>query len=112
MTVSSVNGGRQFYLCCGPRLQLAQGLDARALAQALHALDLFHDLARTGDQKGFKQDIVADVAAAAEVDVKYIKIQELRAGGVIVDLFIAPEVGETHKVLQDLRSRPTPRAPV
>ena len=68
-------------------------------------LTLDVDFATIGDQEDFKQDILADVAAAAKVDVKYVKIQELRAGSVIADLLIAPEVGEPHKVLQDLREQ-------
>ncbi len=68
-------------------------------------LTLDVDFATIGEHEDFKQGILADVAAAAKVDVKYIKIQALRAGSVIVDLLIAPEVGEPHKVLQDLREQ-------
>ena len=68
-------------------------------------LTLDVDFATIGDHEGFKQGILWDVADAAKVDVKYVKIQGLRAGSVIVDLLIAPEVGEPHKVLQDLREQ-------
>jgi len=68
-------------------------------------LTLDVDFATIGDQEEFKQDILADVAAAARVDVKYVEIKELRAGSVIADLLIAPEVGEPHQVLQDLREQ-------
>jgi hypothetical protein len=68
-------------------------------------LTLDIDFATIGDHEDFKQGILADVAAAAKVDVKYVQIQGLHAGSVIVNLLIAPEVGEPHKVLQDLREQ-------
>ena len=71
----------------------------------LFTLTLDVDFATIGDYEGLKQGVLWDVADAAKVDVKYIKIQGLRAGSVIVDLLIAPEVGEPHKVLQDLREQ-------
>eukprot|EP00802_Teleaulax_amphioxeia_P000169 Tamp_00169.p1 GENE.Tamp_00169~~Tamp_00169.p1 ORF type:complete len:3645 (+),score=1200.53 Tamp_00169:164-10936(+) len=68
-------------------------------------LTLDVDFATIGNHEDFKQGVLADVAAAANVDVKYVKIQGLRAGSVIVDLLIAPEVGEPHKVVQDLEQQ-------
>jgi hypothetical protein len=68
-------------------------------------LTLDIDFATIGDHEDFKKGILADIAAAAKVDVKYVQIQGLRAGSVIVDLLIAPEVGQPHKVLQDLREQ-------
>jgi hypothetical protein len=68
-------------------------------------LTLDVDFGKIGDHEDFKQGILADVAAAAKVDVIYFKIQMLCAGSVIVHLLIAPEVGEPRKVLQDLQKQ-------
>jgi hypothetical protein len=68
-------------------------------------LTLNVDFATIGDHEDFKQGILADVAAAAKVDVIYFKIQMLCAGSVIVHLLIASEVGEPRKVLQDLQEQ-------
>ena len=68
-------------------------------------LTLDVDFSKIGDHEDFKQGILADVAAAAKVDVIYFKIQMLCAGSVIVHLLIASEVGEPRKVLQDLQEQ-------
>ena len=62
------------------------------------------DFDAIGDHEDFKDGVLADIAATASVDVKYFKIQGLRAG-VIVDLLIAPEVGEPYKVAQELQEQ-------
>jgi hypothetical protein len=62
------------------------------------------DFDSIGDHEDFKHGVLADIAATASVDVKYFKIQGLRAG-VIVDLLIAPEVGEPYKVAQELQEQ-------
>ena len=53
-------------------------------------------------KQAFKHDIIQDVAAAANLDPKYLRIAVLRAGSVIIDMLIAPEAGEPNGILQGL----------
>ena len=53
-------------------------------------------------KQAFKHDIIQDVAAAANLDPKYLSIAVLRAGSVIIDMLIAPEAGEPNGILQGL----------
>jgi hypothetical protein len=55
-------------------------------------LTLNLDFGKIGDHEDFKQVVLADVAAATNVDATYLQIQGLRAGSIIVDLLIAPHV--------------------
>ena len=68
----------------------------------LLTLTLDVDFNLIGDHEAFKQDVIKDVATAANVHAKYMKIAALRAGSVIVDMLIASEAGEATKIVQGL----------
>ena len=68
----------------------------------LLTLTLDVDFNLIGDHEAFKQDVIKDVATAANVHAKYMKIAALRAGSVIVDMLIASEAGEPTKIVQGL----------
>jgi chromosome segregation ATPase len=54
------------------------------------------------NHEAFKEELVRNIASAAKVDHNFFKVVSMRAGSVIVDLLIAPEVGDQDKIAQDL----------
>eukprot|EP00001_Collodictyon_triciliatum_P048332 08651_1 len=60
------------------------------------------DFKSIGDSETFKSDVIQDVATAAKIDAKHVKVTALRAGSVIVDMLIAKEAGDAHKIVRDL----------
>jgi hypothetical protein len=80
--------------------------DAQARDDAvLFTLTLDVDFKSIGDSEAFKRDVVEDVATAAKIDAKHVKVTALRAGSVIVDMLIAKEAGDTLKIVQDLEEQ-------
>jgi hypothetical protein len=80
--------------------------DAQAWDDAvLFTLTLDVDFKSIGDSEAFKRDVVLDVATAAKIDSKHVKVTALRAGSVIVDMLIAKEAGDTLKIVQDLEEQ-------
>ena len=69
------------------------------------ALTLDVDLKSIGDSEAFKRDVVQDVATAAKIDAKHVKVMAMRAGSVIVDMLIAKEAGDAQKIVQDLEEQ-------
>ena len=67
---------------------------------AILTLDL--DLNSIGDHEAFKQDVIHDLATAANVDSKHMRIAALRAGSVIAEVLLAPEAGDHTNIFQDL----------
>jgi len=49
--------------------------------------------------------LFADVSTAANIDKKHVKVTALRAGSVIVDMLIAKEAGDPHKIVQGLEEQ-------
>jgi hypothetical protein len=78
----------------------AEGPTSEAVPFAILTLDL--DFNSIGDDEAFKQDVIKDVATAANVDTKHMKIAALHAGSVIADLLLAPAAGDPTKILQGL----------
>jgi hypothetical protein len=60
------------------------------------------DFNSIGDKEAFKEDVVKDVATAAKIDMEHIKVTELRAGSVIVDMLIKKSAGDVQNIVQDL----------
>ena len=54
------------------------------------------------DRESFIGDVVEDVAAAAKIDVRFVKVVGMRAGSVIVDLQIPPEAGDLDQIEEHL----------
>ncbi len=80
--------------------------DAQAWDDAvLFTLTLDVDFKSIGDSEAFKRDVVLDVATAAKINSKHVKVTALRAGSVIVDMLIAKEAGDTLKIVQDLEEQ-------
>jgi len=63
------------------------------------------DFNSIGDHEAFKNDVAKDVAAAAKIAAKHIKVTGLRAGSVIVDMLIAKEAGDVKAIVQDLEEQ-------
>ena len=47
----------------------------------------------------FKEDSVKDVASAARIDAKHLKVEALPAGSVIVDIPLSKEAGDPHNIV-------------
>ena len=76
-------------------------------------LTLDMDLNSMGDEEAFKRDVITDVATAANIDVKHVRVTTLRAGSVIVDMLIAKEAGDAHKIVRNLEEqRKSPTSPL
>jgi hypothetical protein len=68
-------------------------------------LTLAVDLKSIEDKEAFKSDVIIDVATAAKIDAKYVRVTGLRAGSVLVDMLIAQEAGDAQKIVQDLEEQ-------
>jgi hypothetical protein len=68
-------------------------------------LTLDVDLKSVGDKEAFKRGVIGDVASAAKIDAKHVKVTALRAGSVIVDMLIAKEAGDAQKIVRDLEEQ-------
>jgi hypothetical protein len=68
-------------------------------------LTLDVDMNSIGDSEAFKRDVIQDVATAAKIDAKHVKVTALRAGSVIVDMLIAKEAGDAQKAVRDLEEQ-------
>jgi hypothetical protein len=79
--------------------------EAKTEADAPFTLALDMDFNSIGDHTAFKHDVAHDIAAAAKIDTKHIKITGLRAGSVIVDMLIAKEAGDVKAIVQDLEKQ-------
>ena len=66
-------------------------------------LTLAVDLKSIEDKEAFKRDVIIDVATAAKIDAKHVRVTGLRAGSVLVDMLIAQEAGDAQKIVQDLK---------
>jgi len=88
-----------------PALAVTEAAAATWEAALPFTLTLDVDFASIGDHEAFKQDLIRDVAAAGNLDPKYVKIAGLRAGSVIVDVLIAPEAGEAAKIVESLKEQ-------
>jgi hypothetical protein len=76
-------------------------------------LTLDMDLNCIGDEEAFKRDVITDVATAANIDVKHVRVTALRAGSVIVHMLIAKEAGDPHKIVRNLEEqRKSPTSPL
>jgi hypothetical protein len=69
------------------------------------ALDM--DLSSLGNKEAFKRDVIKDVASAAKIDAKHVKVTALRAGSVIVDMLIAKEAGDAKEIVRNLEEQLT-----
>jgi hypothetical protein len=67
---------------------------------AIVTLDL--DFNSIGDHEAFKQDVIQDLAKAANVNSNHMRIAGLRAGSVIAEVLLAAEAGDHTIILQDL----------
>ena len=63
------------------------------------------DFKSIGDSEAFKRDVIQDVATAAKIDAKHVKVTALRAGSVIVDMLIAKEAGDVKAIVKDLEEQ-------
>ena len=63
------------------------------------------DLKSIGDEEVFKRDLITDVAAAAKIDAKHLRVTALRAGSVIVDMLIAKAAGDAQEIVRDLEEQ-------
>jgi hypothetical protein len=76
-------------------------------------LTLDMDLSSIGDEEAFKRDVITDVATAAKIDAKHVRVRALRAGSVIVHMLIAKEAGDAHKIVRNLEEqRKSPTSPL
>ena len=57
------------------------------------------------DTEAFKKDVQKDVATAAKVDEKHVRVIGLRAGSVLVDMLIASEAGDAQEIVRDLEEQ-------
>ena len=55
-------------------------------------ITLHMDLNKVGDVETFKRDVASDVSLALGPDARSVKVQRVRAGSIIVDLEITPQV--------------------
>jgi hypothetical protein len=63
------------------------------------------DLKSIGDEEVFKKDLITDVATAAKIDAKHLRVTALRAGSVIVDMLIAKAAGDAQEIVRDLEKQ-------
>jgi hypothetical protein len=76
-------------------------------------LTLALDFKSIGDKEALKNDVIIDVANAAKIDEKHVKITALRAGSVIVDMLIASRAGDAQKIVKGLEEQvKLPRSPL
>ena len=68
-------------------------------------LTLAVDLKSIEDKEAFTRDVIIDVATAAKIDAKHVRVTGLRAGSVLVDMLIAQEAGDAQKIVQDLKEQ-------
>ena len=68
-------------------------------------LTLDADLKSIGDEEAFKRDVIQDVATAAKIDAKHVRVTGLRAGSVLVDMLIAKEAGDAQEIVRDLEEQ-------
>jgi hypothetical protein len=68
-------------------------------------LTLDADLKSIGDEEAFKRDVIQDVATAATIDAKHVRVKGLRAGSVLVDMLIAKEAGDAQEIVRDLEEQ-------
>jgi hypothetical protein len=68
-------------------------------------LTLDVDLKSIGDTEAFKRHVIKDVANAAKIDAKHVKVTALRAGSVMVDMLIAKEAGDVQEIMRDLKEQ-------
>ena len=74
-------------------------------ADAPFTLALDMDFNSIGDHGAFKNDVAKDVATAAKIDARHIKVTGLRAGSVVVDMLIAKEAGNVKAIVKDLEDQ-------
>jgi len=67
-------------------------------------LTLDMDFNSIKDTEAFKKDVQKDVATAAKIDIKHVRVIGLRAGRV-VDMLIASEAGDAQAIVQDLEEQ-------
>jgi hypothetical protein len=67
-------------------------------------LTLDMDFNSIKDTEAFKKDVQKDVATAAKIDEKHVRVIGLRAGSV-VDMLIASEAGDAQEIVQDLEEQ-------
>jgi hypothetical protein len=65
-------------------------------------LTLDMDFDSITDRESFFGDVVKDIAAAAKIDFRFVKVVGMRAGSVIVDLQIPPEAGDLDQIEEHL----------
>ena len=87
------------------KVQRSAAPGAKKEADAPFTLALDMDFNSIGDHEAFKIDVAKDIATAAKIDAKHIKITGLRAGSVIVDMLIAKEAGDVKAIVQDLEKQ-------
>jgi hypothetical protein len=76
-------------------------------------LALAVDFNSIGDHEVFKKEVAKDVATAANIDPKHIKVTGLRADSVIVDMLIAQEAGDALSIVQGLKEQmKSPNSPL
>jgi hypothetical protein len=75
------------------------------VADAPFTLALDMDFNSIGDHGAFKNEVAKDVATAAKIIAKHIKVTGLRAGSVIVDMLIAKEAGDVKAIVKDLEEQ-------
>jgi len=56
-------------------------------------------------REAFKKDVIIHVATAAKIDAKFVRVTELRAGSVLVDMLIAKETGDAQEILPGLEQQ-------
>ncbi len=83
----------------------ARQADGAWLGAMPFTLTLDVDLKSVGDKEAFKRGVIGDVATAAKIDAKHVKVTALRAGSVIVDMLIAKEAGDAQKIVRDLEEQ-------
>ena len=62
------------------------------------------DFTSIKDTEAFKKDVQKDVATAAKIDERHVRVIGLRAGSV-VDMLIASEAGDAQEIVRDLEEQ-------
>ena len=62
------------------------------------------EMSRVGDKDKFKQEVAKDIARAADISEECVKVQNVRAGSVIVDMVLYPDA-QSRDLLSSLKKQ-------
>jgi len=65
------------------------------------------EMSQVGDMDTFKREVVADVASAVGISKDRVKVQNIHAGSVIVDMTLEHSANDSRDVLGDLKTQST-----